>query len=307
MSRYRYGATFAALRHSFGLTQGDITGPGVSLMSIQRFELHEDALTATKMFQALDEMPATIHEYEQLNTKSEMPGLAPLASYIADQQLKPDGGEMVNLLAMRCRIAYAATGNPQMRLIAVILADSKVDSQRREERLSVMSYLLARKHWMHFEFVLAQRALASILTVADVRKLLPQMAQAQPKDRRLMRRTVPSQAETLLQALVLAMSHESFDLAHEVLAALEGLDGLGGADTDQLKIQVRAAELKIRENRSSEELAAGLEEMKELIALADFVLTDTISKEIRQIRDAALDTAHNKPVANASGQAQVNG
>lgn len=303
MSKYRYGSTFAALRHSFGLTQGDITGPNVSLISIQRFELHEEALTATKMFQSLDEMPATIHEYEQLNTEKELPGLAPLASYIADQQLKPDGGQMMNLLAMRCRIAYAATGNPQMRLIAVILADSKVDSQRREERLSVMSYLLARKQWMHFEFVLAQRALASLLTPTDAAKLLPKLAQEQPTDRRMMRRTVPAQAEALLQALVLAMQHEDFDLAHRVMAALEDLDGLGGADTDQLWIKIRSAELKIRENKSNEELETGLKEMKELIALSDFVLTDTISNQIRHTRDAALEAAHVKPVADASGQA----
>ncbi|WP_155286856.1 helix-turn-helix domain-containing protein [Lacticaseibacillus zhaodongensis] len=296
MMDYNYGAAFRELRRDFGLRQKDLVVAGLSAQTVSRFEKYDTGLSITRVAGLLGQVPATIYEYTIVLETAPIDGFDGFLNYVSHLSTRPDAHAMLEALGLRNRIRYAATGNIEFRMRAVMLSDSKDVHLRASERKSVLDYLQRVQHWTKLEFILLRRSLDTVLELTDVLRVWTQLTEdfAHTQDEpRLTQRMTAVQAQALLHITTMAINSDNFFLAHRCIDVLHGLDALSGDTNKQFWLRSLEANLMMRDPQSS--TRSGRELLKELIAASEFVEEPTTTRRLEKLLADSEEYLRNLP------------
>ena len=163
-----YGSIIRNIRNGKGLTLKDVTGNGVSLPQLSRFERGKSSLSLDKLFIVLENMGVSVEEFEyaargyRLNPFDQLlkeamglfndENIHGLRKMVNDQKKKTPGKEVLR------------------HKLTVILIKNKlaeIDEQtklREEEKKQVVNYLIQVNEWTHYELILYANTMSTFST-----------------------------------------------------------------------------------------------------------------------------------------------
>lgn len=277
-----YGVTFQLLRRAYGLHQRELDGAGVTTKTVSRFENQRYDLALSNVLGLLNEVPLTLHEYLITSTRTFPDSFDGFMHFIGTVSTTNNAGSIIEDLALRYRILYAATGAKVWRLRAAMLVPSGDVALHVDERRDVRDYLHSVRDWTSYEFILLRRTiLTNVLSLKEIPSLWSQLRRFNSEEHRLNYTQQRRQLQALLLIAQRYMDQEDFFWVERVLAVARQLPVRAGDINHLFTLRMLEAELLLRAPRHNRQM--GSEILHGLISSADFLMAPQLVARLQQL------------------------